>query len=53
MAKYIDKSPPRPTGDQEADAMAIYNYLCYVQEQLNFILTQLYKNSRNGGAGNG
>lgn len=48
MAKYIDRTPPSPTGDKKRDEQAIYDYLSYMREQLNYILQLLYKNIGRG-----
>jgi len=36
--KKIDKLPPSPSGDLKKDVEALANYLCYLQEQINFAL---------------
>jgi len=50
--RKIDRRPPAPTGNAAADLGALQNYLEYLRDELNFILTQIYKNT-NGGNGNG
>lgn len=44
----IDREPPRMTGNASQDARALRDYLMYLQQQLNFILTQLQKGGANG-----
>lgn len=44
----LDRRPPDKTGDLRTDA--IIDYLDYLRNEINFILTQLYK---NGGSANG
>ena len=39
MAKYIDKAPPQVTGDPAKDMAAVVDYLGYLRELLNYILT--------------
>lgn len=39
----IDKTPPVPTGDSKQDVASVYDYLSYMQEQLNYILTIIDK----------
>jgi len=34
--KKIDKLPPSPSGDIKKDVDALANYLCYLQEQINY-----------------
>lgn len=46
--KKIDRRPPDKTGDLRSDA--IIDYLNYLRDEINFILTQIYK---NGGNANG
>lgn len=48
MARFIDRMPPEPTGDEKRDTQAIINYLSYMYEQLNFILSLIYKQNREG-----
>lgn len=48
MAKFIDKMPPKPTGDLKKDVAAIFEYQTYLREQINFILNLLYKQNREG-----
>lgn len=45
MARQIDKYPPALTGDAKKDLEAMQNYLYYLREQINFILS----NMSNGG----
>lgn len=47
--RLIDKTPPAPTGDAQADVAALYQYCAYLQEQLNFILTNLNREAGNNG----
>lgn len=47
--KYIDKSPPMMTGDSKRDIQSIVEYLAYLQETVNFNLTQMAKEKRTGG----
>ncbi len=46
--KKIDKAPAPLTGDVRKDQQELRNYLVYLREQLNFILTQINK-EQNGG----
>ena len=39
MARRIDRLPPAPTGDPRRDSAAACEYLFYLREQLNFILS--------------
>ena len=41
--RIIDKQPPKPTGNPEKDAKAALEYMAYLREQMNYILTQIYK----------
>lgn len=41
--KYIDRTPPELSGDQAKDQKAILEYMIYLQEQLNWILSLIYK----------
>ena len=41
--RSIDSLPPAPTGNPEADVRALYQYLCNLVEQLNFIISQINK----------
>ena len=43
MAKYIDRTPPAATGDTKRDVQEILDYLNYLREQINYILTLIYK----------
>ena len=42
-AKKIEKRPPDMTGDPKADAQALAEYAEYLREEMNFILTLIYK----------
>ena len=44
MAKFIDRNPPELTGDAKKDLAAMQNYLYYLREQVNFILSTMNKN---------
>ena len=46
--RKIDKAPPALSGNSGADIKALREYLVYLTEQLNWILTLIYKN-QNGG----
>lgn len=48
MAKFIDRMPPTETGDRDRDIRAIMEYQAYLREQLNFILSLIYKQNREG-----
>lgn len=39
----IEKAPPALTGDAQTDARLLAEYMEYLREQLNFILTLIYK----------
>lgn len=43
MGKYIDRTPPTSTGDQKKDAQAVFDYLNYLREQMNYILSLIYR----------
>lgn len=43
MNKYIDRTPPAQTGNAETDQKAIFDYLVYLREQMNWILNLIYK----------
>jgi len=42
-ARKIEKRPPALTGDRDADLRAMKEYLDYLHEQMNFILSLIYK----------
>ena len=42
-AYKIEKSPPAMTGDAQTDARLLAEYMEYLREQMNFILTLIYK----------
>ena len=44
--KKIEKRPPTLTGDVNEDNRRMAEYLAYLYEQLNYILTLLYKDMR-------
>ena len=48
LTKLIEKTPPDLTGDSETDTAAMRNYLLYLREQFNFILTNIYKELNHG-----
>ena len=48
MNRKIDRMPPAPTGNTAADITAVREYLVWLVEQLNWILTIIY-NNQNGG----
>lgn len=41
--RQIDRKPQALTGDTQKDLQAIAEYLAYLQEQINFILSGLEK----------
>lgn len=43
----IDKDPPALTGNRDADLKAMYEFLMYLKEQLNFILTNIERETTN------
>ncbi len=47
--KKIEKRPPAPTGDPAADVRAQAEYLDYLREQMNFILTLIERRFNEGG----
>ena len=49
MAKYIDKFPPRPEDTSNKDTMALYEYLFYLREQINLIVSTMNKGDKNNG----
>ena len=40
----IERRPPQTTGDAAADAQQLAEYLEYLRQEINFILTLIYKN---------
>ena len=48
MIKLIEKDPPPATGNAQADLQALEDYLAYLKEQLNFILTNLQRGQSSG-----
>lgn len=44
----IDRLPPSPTGDTKADIQAMSDYMAYLQEQFNYIITVLTRGEGNG-----
>ncbi len=49
--RKIEKRPPAPTGDAAADAQALADYLDWLREQINFILTLIERRLNEGGDG--
>lgn len=49
MGKYIEKTPPARTGDAERDIAALLQYQAYLREQVNFLLSIIYKKMEQGG----
>ena len=49
MIRLIDRTPPAPSGDAEKDAAAALDYMSYLREQLNFIITHLNREAGNNG----
>lgn len=47
--RLIDRTPPAPSGDVNQDIRALMDYCAYLQEQLNFILTNLNREAGNNG----
>ncbi len=43
MARYIDKLPPKPSGDSKKDIEALYEYLFYQREQINLLVSEINK----------
>jgi len=43
LNRKIDKAPPAPTGDARQDIEAITDHMAYMQEQVNYILSLIYK----------
>ena len=41
--RKIDKRPPNLTGDPKEDAQKVEDYLNYLRDQMNFILSTIYK----------
>lgn len=41
--RKIDRTPPPLTGNNSKDLQALREYEVYLREQLNFILTLIYK----------
>lgn len=39
----IEKAPPALTGNPQEDNKALADYMDYLREQMNFILTLIYK----------
>lgn len=46
--KKLDRTPPRPTGNTQQDVKAMADYLNYMVEHLNWILTMLEKQINGG-----
>lgn len=46
--RLIDKTPPSPTGDAQKDVQALYQWCAYLQEQLNFIITNMERVRQDG-----
>ena len=42
-SKKIEKRPPDMTGDPRTDTQRLAEYMEYLREEINFILTLLYK----------
>ncbi len=42
-AYKLEKSPPALTGNPQEDVKALADYIDYLHEQMNFILTLIYK----------
>ena len=49
MIRLIDRTPPVMSGDEKQDVRALYEYIAYLQEQLNFILTNIGREGQNNG----
>ncbi len=47
MTGYLDKMPPVSTGDVRKDLRETMEYLIYLQEQMNFILSKINKQLTN------
>ena len=45
--KYIDRRSPTPSGDTSRDVNEVIDYLAYLNEQTNFILSLIYKDAAN------
>lgn len=41
--KYIDRDAPVYTGDEKKDLKSMMEYLAYLKEQMNYILSLIYK----------
>lgn len=48
MARYIDKLPPKPSGEVIKDIEALYGYMFYLREQINYLISQINKGEQNG-----
>lgn len=46
--RIIEKDPPVATGNVERDIKAQEDYLVYLREQLNFILTNIQRRENSG-----
>lgn len=49
MFRYIDILPPKPTGNAQKDNEALYEYLFYLREQFNSLVTKLNKGEKENG----
>lgn len=50
--RKIEKRPPMLTGETKADVQKLHDYLEYLRDELNYILTLIGKNM-NGGENSG
>jgi hypothetical protein len=48
MGKYIEKVPPKLTGDTTRDLAELLRYQTYLREQINFLLSTIYKKVEGG-----
>lgn len=49
MQRYVDKTPPIPTGNTKEDIAALVQYLEYLRNQVNFNVTQSNKQTQKKG----
>lgn len=51
MGRYIEKLPPRATGNAQKDMQDAREYLFYLREQINLILSAIYRREEQSDGG--
>lgn len=41
IKQQVDRVPPNPTGDNKADIQAVIDYLAYIQDEINRLISIL------------